>query len=48
MDVFLAGRACREAVELGSQIRGRALGTGAGRSDPQLCHYLRKAFPDAE
>lgn len=30
MGVLLAGSARREAVELGSQIKGRAVGTGAG------------------
>lgn len=47
MGMLLASSAHREAVELGSQIRGGAVGTGAERSDRQLRHFLRKAFPDA-
>lgn len=48
MGVLPAGSAGGEAVELGMQIRGRAVGAGEGRSDRQLRHFLRKAFPDAQ
>lgn len=47
MGVLPAGGARGEAEELGMRVRGRAVGTGEGRSDRQLCH-LRKAFPDAQ